>query len=203
MTSKDLLVKAEIESVINGEDEKAKNFVEDPVIAMTNNEALLLLKAWAGEVRDPHYAITLKLGARGDFLAKSKGAFFRYAPESGSLIVSGLVGHGVTLHSKYPKTWERLLRAGQREWATLGDGAFELYREPLYELKPDVILLSKTFGNSISEMQFIVQVRWLLDAATHWRTLRYNRVMQDPESDLIREGAIINERMQKERPRPW
>jgi hypothetical protein len=131
-------------------------FLFDPVISMTNNEALVLLQAWAAEVRDPHYVTTLKVGARGDFLAKSKGAFFRYAPESGSLMVSGLVGYGVTLHSKYPKTWERLLRAGQREWATLGDGAFELYREPLYELKPDVILLSKKFDSSISEIQFSV-----------------------------------------------
>ncbi len=178
-------------------------FLFDPVIAMTNNEALGLLQAWAEDVRDPHYGTTLKVGAQGDFLAKSKGAFFRYAPESGSLIVSGLVGYGVTLHSKHPTSWDRLVRAGHREWATLGDGAFELYRDPLYELKPDVVLLSKTFVQSMSEMQFIVQVRWLLNAATHWRTLRYNRVMQDPESDLIRDGAIINERMQKERPRPW
>jgi hypothetical protein len=114
------------------------------------------------------------------------------------------VGYKTTIHGKYPDTWQALLDAGQREQATMGEGSFELFREPLYEFVPDVVLLTKAFeASGLPQNQFNLEVRWLLTAATHWRTLRYNRVMQDPEDTVVRDGRQLNERMLKERPRPW
>ncbi len=168
---------------------------------MTKTEALALLQGWAG---NESYSQSLKVDPNGDFLGKSRGAFFRFSAEKSRLVVSGLVRYDSTIHSEHPETWARLEQAAERESATMGDGKFELYSAQLYDFAPEIVLLSKTFeSGGISQDQFNEELRWLLTAATHWRTLRYNRVMQDPDDVVERDGRLLNERMLRERPRPW
>lgn len=80
----------------------------------------------------------------------------------------------------------------------------ELYKQPLFNFKPNVILLTKPFSeDSIKPAQFVTETRWLLSAAYYWFMKRYNAVLVTKEEDLVRQGPVINERMLKERPRPW
>ena len=168
---------------------------------MEVNTALRLVQAWGRESGDMRFIGQLKVDSRGGFLTQASGAFFRYESDKGRLLVSGLVGYNVLIHTKYPETWQELLGAGMRERATLGEGSFELYPHQLFHLKPDVILLTKSFIDDVADpKQFAVEVRWLLSAANYWLIKRYSEVAEKQEDELIREAPGINSRWPK---RPW
>lgn len=174
------------------------------VYGMELNTALALAQAWGGDSKDMNLIDRMSVDSRGGFLTKSAGAFLRYDPVLKQLSVSGLVGYNVKLHSKHPTTWQKMVRASQRESSTLGEGDLELYTQKLFDFDPDVILLTKIFKeDSIKPAQFVVEVDWLLGAAHYWFMKRYNDVLVTPEEELIREGPLINDRMLKQRPRPW
>lgn len=171
---------------------------------MELNTALKLVQAWGRDSKDMNLIGQMAVDSRGGFLTKSAGAFFRYDPVKGQLLVSGLVGYNVKLHSKHPTTWQKMVRASQREAATLGEGVLELYTEKLLSFDPDVILLTKSFNNNdVTPAQFVIEIDWLLSAAHYWFMKRYNDVLTTSETDLVREGPLINARMLNERPRPW
>ncbi len=171
---------------------------------MELNTALQLVQAWGRDSKDVKLIGGLKVDAQGGFITKSAGAFFRYDHQTKRLLVSGLVGYDITIHSSYPDTWEKMVRASKREMATLGEGALELYTQDLFGFERDVILLTKSFKeDSIKPAQFVIETDWLLSAAHYWFMKRYNEVSVTPERDLIREGPAINERMLKGRRRPW
>lgn len=171
---------------------------------MELNTALNLVQTWGRDSKDMKLIDHLTVDARGGFITKSAGAFFRYDAVAKQLQVSGLVGYNIKLHSSFPDTWEKMVRASKREPATVGEGALELYTQKLFNFDPDVILLTKAFQNDgIKPGQFVVEVDWLLSAAHYWFMKRYNDVLVTPERELIREGPEINERMLKARRRPW
>lgn len=172
--------------------------------AMEINAALHLVRAWAQDQKDMTLVATTTVQPNGDFLTKSAGAFFRYDAARKQLLVSGLVRYNVKLHSEFPDTWDKQIRASKREWATLGEGQLELCTQKLFAFDPDVVLLTKTFSDgSIKPARFEAEVSWLLSGAYYWYMKRYNEVLVTPEKTLIAQGAKINEEMLKVRPRPW
>lgn len=171
---------------------------------MELNTALKLVQAWGQDSKDMSLIGQMTVDSRGGFLTKSARAFFRYEPVTKQLLVSGLVGYDVTIHSSYPDTWEKMVRASKRETATLSEGDLELYTQDLLGLKRDVILLTKAYkDDAIKPSQFAIETDWLLSAAHYWFMKRYNEVSVTPERDLIRQGPEINERTLKARRRPW
>lgn len=171
---------------------------------MELNIALTLVQAWGRDSKDMTLIGKMTVDPRGGFLTKSAGAFFRYEPVKKQLLVSGLIGYDIKIHSNHPETWDEMVRASKREWATLGEGNLELYTQKLFAFDSDVILLTKTFKDeTIKPAQFVVEVDWLLSAAHYWFMKRYNEISVTSEEDLIREGPVINDRMLKVRPRPW
>lgn len=171
---------------------------------MELNTALALVQAWGRDSKDLTLIGQIAVDPQGGFLTKSAGAFFRYEPVKKQLLVSGLIGYNIKIHSKHPATWEEMVRASKREWATLGEGNLELYTKKLFRFDSDVILLTKAFKDeNIKPAQFVIEVDWLLSAAHYWFMKRYNEVSVTSEEDLIREGPLINDRMLKARPRPW
>jgi len=172
---------------------------------MEIDQALKLVQGWSTGVRDTRYTSKMQVDAQGGFLTEAKGAIFRYQPETKTLLVSGVLAHDAYIfYSKHPDFWKELIEAGKREYTTLGEGEFELYTKPLLNMKPEIVLLTKKFTDDVIEQeQFILEVRWLLTAATYWRTLRRGYVLTAPVEKLIQEAPLINERMLRERPRPW
>lgn len=171
---------------------------------MELNTALALVQTWGRDSKDMTLIGNITVDSRGGFLTKSAGAFFRYEPVNKQLLVSGLIGYNIKIHSKYPDTWDEMVRASKREWTTLGEGNLELYTQKLFSFDSDVILLTKPFkDDAIKPGQFVVEIDWLLSAAHYWFMKRYNEISVTPEEDLIREGPLINDRMLKARPRPW
>ena len=169
--------------------------------AMEANTALGLVQAWGRDSRDMRFIGHMEVDSRGGFLTQASGAFFRFEPDNKRLLVSGLVGYNITIHSKHPDTWQDLVRAGQRERPTLGEGHFELYRKQLFHLEPDVILLTKVYSEeAVNPKQFATEVRWLLSAANYWLMKRYSDVAEKPEADLVVEAPGIIARWPK---RPW
>jgi hypothetical protein len=169
-------------------------------LAMELKDALAMVQGWAEDSKDPHFVAKMKVEANGEFITKARGAFFRYNPKTGVLLVSGLVGDGIRGHSKYPDTWEELLRAGEREKVTLGEGQFELYTKPLFDLEPDVVLLTKAYDRPVERAQFAREVRWLLAGAYQWFMFRHGEVVTTPEAELIRQAPERNAKWPK---RPW
>jgi hypothetical protein len=74
---------------------------------MELNTALKLVQAWGQDSKDMKFIGELTVDARGGFLTKSAGAFFRYDPPTKRLLVSGLVRYNVTIHSEFPDTWKK------------------------------------------------------------------------------------------------
>lgn len=171
---------------------------------MELNTALKLVQAWGQDSKDLKLIGELKVDAQGGFLTKSAGAFFRFDHQTRRLLVSGLVRYDVTIHSEFPDTWEKMVRASKRESATLGEGELELYTHKLFNFDRDVVLLTKAFkDDTIQPAQFVVETDWLLTAAHYWFMKRYNKISTTPEQELISEGPQINARMLAERRRPW
>ena len=175
---------------------------------MELNDALAMVQTWMTESRATDQDITgsMKVDLKGGFLIRIKGAIFRYDPVQHRLLVSGLVRYDMKTLGKYPDKWQFLLRVGQREYATMmyGEAQFELLREPLFELKPDVVLLTKPYTERLTDGRILwAQITWLLLDANYWFVNRYNEVMGKPEADLIKEAPGINEWMLKNRPKPW
>jgi hypothetical protein len=175
---------------------------------MELNDALAMVQTWITESRASEHDITgsMKVDARGGFLVRIKGAIFRYEPAQHQLSVSGLVGYNVKTPGKFPAVWQRLVRAGQREYTTMmyGEAQFELLNQPLFELEPDVVLLTKAYKERLTDGRTLgVQITWLLLDADYWFVNRYNEVMGKPEAELIEEAKRKNEWMLKNRPRPW
>lgn len=178
------------------------------VRAMELNDALAMAKTWASESRASSRDIrgSMKVDERGGFLVMIKGAIFRYEPVKRRLLVSGLVGYDVKVLSEYPARWDFLVRAGERESTTMmyGEARFELLREPLLEFDPDVVLLTKTYTERLTDRRKLrIQIDWLLLDADYWFVNRYNEVMGKSEADLIKEAPALNQWMLKNRPKPW
>jgi hypothetical protein len=169
--------------------------------AMNTEAALRLLQWWGRDARDVRFLSGFRVDERGGFVARSSGAYFRYRPESGELLVSGLVGWRLKSLAIFPDQWDNLLRAGRREEITLGEGTFELLTEPLFDKEPQIVLLTKSFKDrNITPVQFSREVRWLLMAADHWFVRRYNDVTERPESELIEQASGLVASWPK---RPW
>jgi hypothetical protein len=170
-------------------------------LAMELKDALAMVQGWAEDSKDPHFVAKMKVEANGEFITKARGAFFRYSPKTGVLLVSGLVRYNTgKLFSVDPELWQELLRAGEREKVTLGEGQFELYTKPLFDLEPDVVLLTKAYDRPVERAQFAREVRWLLAGAYQWFMFRYNEVTTTPEAELIRQAPERNAKWPK---RPW
>lgn len=175
---------------------------------MELNDALAMVQTWVAESRASGRDITgsMQVNAQGGFLVGVKGAIFRYQPAQGRLLVSGLVGRELKTLSKFPRRWEFLVRTGRREYTTMmyGEAEFELLREPLWNLEPDVLLLTKAYTERLTDgRQLGVQIRWLLSDADYWFVNRYNQIMAKGEAELINEAVGINDWMLKNRPKPW
>jgi hypothetical protein len=173
----------------------------DLTSAMELNDALRLVQAWGTEAKDRTYVGRLQVDARGGFVTKSSGVFFRFNAERNALLVSGLVGYNIKLHSAHPRTWQKMITASRLEHQTLGEGELELYTQPLFDLKDDVILLTRRYeAVPESDKQFFREIRWLLMAAHYWFMRRYNDVLTEP----LEEIQANAERRNKEYPkRPW
>ena len=175
---------------------------------MELNDALAMVQTWIAESSASQNDITgsMKVDLRGGFLVRVKGAIFRFDPQQHRLLISGLVRYKVKTLSKFPDEWQFLTRTGQREYNTMmyGEAKFELLREPLFDLEPDVVLLTKPYTERLTDgARLGVQIRWLLLDADYWFVNRYNEVMGKSEADLIKEAPALNEWMLKNRPKPW
>lgn len=175
---------------------------------MELNDALAMVQTWIAESRASERDITgsMNVDLRGGFLIRIKGAIFRYDQKQHRLLVSGLVRYDVKMLGASPALWQELVRTGRREYTTMmyGEGEFELLRESLFDLKPDVVLLTKPYSERQTDGKKLgVQIRWLLLDADYWFVNRYNEVMGKAEAELIKEAPALNEWMLKNRPRPW
>lgn len=176
--------------------------------AMELNDALAMVQTWISESKasERDIAGSLKVNPRGEFEVRVKGAIFRYIPKNHELLVSGLVGYDLKSLGLFPEEWKFLVRTGQRERTTMmyGEADFELLRRPIFDLEPDVVLLTKRYAARITDGRLLsVQIRWLLSDADYWFVNRYNEIMGKREDELIKEAPGINEWMSKNRPRPW
>lgn len=173
----------------------------DSLHAMELNDALRLVQTWGIEAKDRSYINRLQVNARGGFLTKSSGAFFRYNPEQKRLLVSGLVRYDVKIHSNHPETWREMVEASKLEYRSLGEGELELYTQPLFDLKDDVILLTRQYETiPASDQQFCREIRWLLMAADYWFMRRYNELTVSTLSEVKADAQRRNDAYPK---RPW
>jgi hypothetical protein len=138
--------------------------------AMDTKQALVLTQHWGRSARDARFIQQLKVGSDGSFVTKGAGAFLRYDAGKRRLLVSGLVGYNMAAMASDMEFLDRLHRAGEREKVTLGEGRFEIYERHLFDMAPDVVLLTKDFvDGAVAPEQFAREVRWLLAAAHHWQ----------------------------------
>ena len=173
---------------------------------MELTEALRITKVWAEEVGGAASLHNMEVERNGAFTVEVRGAFFRYKPDSKTLLVSGLVAYNIEdFFSLRPKKWEGLIKAAKRESSTLAEGQLELLNEPLLRWKPQVVLLTKSFiDDKVPDSQIFSQIRWLLEWSTYWRTRRYTEVVESrDENKLIGQAVEINDWVEKNRPRPW
>jgi hypothetical protein len=169
--------------------------------AMNSQRALALAQHWGKDVRDGRAVSDLVARPDGSFLTRAGGAFLRYEAGSMALKVSGLIAYNLEGLDASNSLWDDLLRLGNLESATLGEGTFELLREALFDLGPSVVLLTKTFKqSSIDPVQFSREVRWLLAAAHHWAMSRFFDAVSKSEQDLAVKRARILATWPK---RPW
>ncbi|MDB5259862.1 MAG: hypothetical protein JWN37_93 [Candidatus Nomurabacteria bacterium] len=175
---------------------------------LTIEDAQAIVKLWIKESNAAPLNITgsLESDLPKGLPVRVKGAIFRYDAEKKQLLVSGLVRYDIKTLSKYPVLWDRLVRIGQREYTTMmyGEAQFELLREPLFDLNPDVLLLTKTYTAPITNGKNLqIQIGWLLSDADYWFVNRFNEINAKTEEELIKEAPGINEFMLKNRPKSW
>jgi hypothetical protein len=165
---------------------------------MTPEKAKNLIEAWSRSRQQ-------KLAASGEFLVEAGGVFLCYDSDAKQLLASGLVGQDMLQFNSSNKPWQRLQAAAVREKATLGEGHFELVQKKLFNVDPPILLLTKAFDDgSISDEQFIIEVQWLREWATHWRKTRMVELSSGVSEQLIeQQGKAYVEAAQKKRPRPW
>lgn len=173
--------------------------------AMNAAEALRLTQAWAHSSKGAQDLAGMRVQPSGDFEVDIRGAHLAYRGASRQLVVSGLVGTGMVQFTAAPEPWQELQAAAAREAPTLGEGQFELVKKKVFHSEPPVLLLSKAFSDgSMSETQFLIEVRWLLEWATHWRKTRLpelNSGRSDQEIERLGRGHV--EWARTRRPRPW
>ncbi len=163
---------------------------------MELKDALRLVQAWGGT-----YIGNLQVDSRGGFVTKSDGAFFRFNPDQKVLLVSGLVRYDVKIHSNHPQTWVEMVAASKLEYRTLGEGELELYTQPLFDLKDDVILMTRRYDVvPASDEQFFREIRWLLMAADYWFMRRYNELTVSTFDEVKAGAQRRNDAYPK---RPW
>ncbi len=168
---------------------------------MDSARAVELVQWWGYDSKDLGYISEMKIDPQGGFVTKGSGAYFRYDPVQHRLLVSGLVGYNMKSLASDTESWQELLRAGEREKVTLGEGELEILTQKFFDNEPDVVLLTKSFTDgSITNEQFSREVRWLLAAAYHWFMFRFNAVMENPEQTLIDEAPKYVNSWPK---RPW
>lgn len=168
---------------------------------MEANVALRLVQGWGAETKDRSFIDNMKVDAKGGFVTKSSGAFFRYLPDKKILLVSGFVAGGSFFFTKFQDSWQEQIRASKREYATMGEGEFELLDKELMGQQPEVVLITKKFViDTISSDQFNLETRWLLRAAYYWFIKRHMEVLTQPEEKLIEQAAEKNRNWSK---RPW
>lgn len=176
-----------------------------PAHAMTAGDALRLTQAWAHSSRAATDLAGMVVQPGGDFEVDVRGAHLAYRSASKQLVVSGLVGTGVVQFTVAPEPWQELQAAAAREANTLGEGRFELVDRKIFHSDPPVLLLSKAFSDGkMTETQFLIEVRWLLEWATHWRKTRVPELFsaRSPQ-EIERLGLGYVEWARKRRPRPW
>lgn len=176
-----------------------------PIQAMTAGEALRLTQAWTFSSRTAADLSGMKVQPGGDYEIEVRGAHLAYQSANKLLLVSGLVGSGMVQFSVAPEPWQELQAAAAREALTLGEGTFELVKTTPFHAEPPVLLLSKAFSDgTISEQQFLIEVRWLLEWATHWRKTRLPELSSGLSAqEQERKGKAYVELARRQRPRPW
>lgn len=176
-----------------------------PAHAMNAGDALRLTQAWAHSSRAATELAGMTVQPSGDFEVDVRGAHLAYSSASRQLVVSGLVGTGVVQFIVAPEPWQELQAAAAREANTLGEGRFELVDRKVFHSDPPVLLLSKAFSDGkMTETQFLIEVRWLLEWATHWRKTRVPELFsaRTPQ-EIERLGQGYVDWARKRRPRPW
>lgn len=180
--------------------------MSDPAnrIAMTADHAIRLVNAWQGKSGMTDIA-KLLITPNGDFSYQGRGAIFHYEGQTKRLIVSGLVGQRMLQFTAAREPWDELQFYAAREQVTLGEGSFELVSTALLTFTPPVLLLRKSFfDGAISNQQFILETRWLLEWATHWRTRRLPEIYStDPAETVARKGEEHVAFALRNRLRPW
>lgn len=173
--------------------------------AMNTADALRLTQAWAYNGRGNPPLTGLNIHPSGDFEVLIRGARLLYRAGEGRLIVSGLVGGDSVQLSTSPAAWKKLQAAAQREAVTMGEGVFELVTTKTMNAEPPVLLLSKSFADGeMQEMQFVVEVRWLLEWATYWRKTRLWELFSGRSEETVSlEGQAHVDWARRHRPRPW
>ncbi len=166
---------------------------------MSVERAEKLIQAWSGGSLSK-----LNLGS-GKFLTLANGVFFRFESEKQRLLASGLVGSDAHQFTASKKPWQDLQTTAARESNTLGEGNFELVPTKLFNSDPPVLLLTKDFANgAISEEQFLIEVSWLREWATHWRKKRMVELTSGlSPQEIERRGQDHVEWAKRNRPRPW
>lgn len=173
---------------------------------MTAAEALRLTQAWAFSSGASANLTGMKVQLTGDFEIDIRGANLVYQSKTHQLIVSGLVGQDMLQLTASTAAWQKLQTAAAREGITMGEGQFTL-AEATTKLNadPPVLMLSKPFTDgAMKEQQFLIEVRWLLEWATHWRKTRLRELFSgsSPE-ELARQGMAYVAWAHEKRPRPW
>ena len=168
---------------------------------MTLDQAIRLTQAWAGSVNESFDQAAIS--PSGNFRGLFGGAEIAYDAQTKTLLVEGLVIHDASVLVEDLEFLDEIRRAGEREPYTRGEGYFFIEPQPLGYTEPQLTLRKDFTDGSFSNRQFVREVGWLLEWATHWRMVRYPQLIDETEEERIRKAPQIEAWARKKRPRPW
>ncbi len=168
---------------------------------MTLDRAIFLTQAWGKRTGDSFDQATI--APNGDFRGVFGGAEIAYIATRKTLLVEGLIIQDATVLVEDEELLDEIKRVGNREPYTRGEGYFFIELTPLDYANPQLTLCKDFVDGAIEPAQFVREVEWLLEWATHWRRVRYPQLIVQTEEEQIRQAPEIEARARRLRPRPW
>ena len=167
---------------------------------MDIDKALLLTKAWCDEVHESFTQV--EIADNGDFRGVLGAPDIIYSAQEKRLTVLGLVINNASVMVELPEVFEDFEQVGKYEPYTLGEGYFYIEKTPMSQKKPQLTLRKDFTDGSISPVQFVKEVNWLMQWSTYWRKNRSLDVLGKPVEELVKKSPSIETKFRKATPRP-
>ena len=168
---------------------------------MDLDKALLLTKAWCDEAHESFSKV--EVAANGDFGGVLGAPDIIYSAQDKRLTVLGLVINNASVMVELPEVFHKFEQISEYEPYTLGEGHFYIEKTPMSQKEPQLTLRKDFTDGSISPVQFVKEVNWLMQWSTYWRKNRSYDVLTRRIEELIKESPAIEAKFRKVTPRPW